>query len=149
MDVMCRALVGSGSLSLLERLLDSHPEIVESTDESGNTLLHSACCQGAMEVARFLLERGLSLASLNASGRTPLDLAPPEMLSALGQTPSLDLIPVDGELEPAVDQNQLELLTLPDDVAVNIVIALGDDTSLLKQVVRHQKIKCHLTPRLL
>lgn len=54
------------------QLLAAYGANVFAVDANGNTALHSAAGSGAAATARFLLERGVSVAARNRNGHTPM-----------------------------------------------------------------------------
>ena len=128
---------GAANLSLLCRLLDTQPSLASCTDEAGNWLLHVAAANGHADVCASLISReeGRRLVeSVNAQGKTPLDVAADDVVRSLLSPPG-SANPATASAEGAVegaaegDANEdadviMSLSTLPEDLGIAILLQL-------------------------
>ncbi|KAF2012391.1 ankyrin [Aaosphaeria arxii CBS 175.79] len=63
---------GSGTLHLIPTLLNVAPQILTSSDETGNTALHHASAAGELKALRMLLQYGANPLAQNAYSWTPV-----------------------------------------------------------------------------
>lgn len=68
-------LVKGGSADRVDTALRDQPELVDRSDVDGNTGLHLGVLNGRKEMAELFLERGVSIDSRRADGKTPLTLS--------------------------------------------------------------------------
>lgn len=136
---------GAANLSLLCRLLDTQPSLASCTDEAGNWLLHVAAANGHADVCASLISReeGRRLVeSVNAQGKTPLDVAADDVVRSLLSPPG-SANPATASAEGAVegaaegDANEdadviMSLSTLPEDLGIAILLQLDGAYPLLK-----------------
>ena len=64
--------------------------LMDCSDEEGNTALHRAATLGHAKSVEWLVRQGANLQAKNHSGETPIDVATPDVLRALGQTAGAD-----------------------------------------------------------
>eukprot|EP01048_Picozoa_sp_COSAG05_P023351 COSAG05_NODE_5019_length_1288_cov_2.317073_1_plen_276_part_00 len=73
-----------------EPLLAELGGLMDCSDEEGNTALHRAAALGHAESVEWLLQHGGNLQAKNHGGETPIDVATPDVLRALGQPAGVD-----------------------------------------------------------
>jgi ankyrin repeat protein len=61
-----------GDLKTVKALLDSNPELIKATNETGATPLHSATYNGQTAMAEYLLSAGADINALTSQGSVPL-----------------------------------------------------------------------------
>ncbi|WP_051359856.1 ankyrin repeat domain-containing protein [Adhaeribacter aquaticus] len=67
--------VKSGNLEEVKSLLDNEPDIVNTKDNKGYTLLHLAAQEGNGDLIKLLLERGADINALTEDGQSPMEIA--------------------------------------------------------------------------
>ncbi|MBN65973.1 MAG: hypothetical protein CMM94_00180 [Rickettsiales bacterium] len=67
-------LAGKNQVTLLQALLSSNPELVNMTDKAGDTPLHIACREGALEAAQTLVNFGANLYARNGANESCAEL---------------------------------------------------------------------------
>jgi uncharacterized protein len=73
-----------GDFATVERLLESGPEVVNTTDEYGFTPLHGVAGEDQLPMAQYLISKGAHVSAKNDVGITPLHLAAyPDMVELL------------------------------------------------------------------
>lgn len=69
----CKCLTPLLGLAKMAQLLLVHHAEMEFTDKEGNTALHVACQDDAIEVCRLLVEHGADISRQNKEKKTPLN----------------------------------------------------------------------------
>ena len=92
--------VTSGDLSAVKLLLDSHPDLIDSTNQDHETPLLLAAKHGHLEIARELLDRGADHTIGDADSSQPIHLA-----AVGGHTEVIDLLIARGDNVNAIDNN--------------------------------------------
>ncbi|QHO30912.1 hypothetical protein HN51_019122 [Arachis hypogaea] len=65
-----------GDLDIVKILMEAHPELSMTVDQSNTTALHTAATQGYVEIVKLLLEAGKGLATIaKSNGKTALHSA--------------------------------------------------------------------------
>ncbi|KAL1298547.1 hypothetical protein HN51_042881 [Arachis hypogaea] len=65
-----------GDLDIVKILMEAHPELSMTVDQSNTTALHTAATQGHVEIVKLLLEAGKGLATIaKSNGKTALHSA--------------------------------------------------------------------------
>lgn len=64
-----------GNLALLKTMLFDNPELLNSVDENGDSLLHIACAKGNEEIIKFLLNSKINPNVMNNKGLYPIHVA--------------------------------------------------------------------------
>ncbi|MFG0287232.1 MAG: ankyrin repeat domain-containing protein [Rhodopirellula sp. JB044] len=67
----------------LNSILDRRPDLVDSKDKQGRTVLHEACTHGDTQTVRLLLKYGADVTVLDENGQTPADRAAAHNQSAV------------------------------------------------------------------
>ena len=75
MDKSFKRALRAGDFDEVRRLTNEKPQLLEETDEEGNTPLHIAIKNNREEVIELLLAQGVDIHKHNNTGSTPLHLA--------------------------------------------------------------------------
>ena len=78
------ASIDAGDFAAVQNILD-RGEDIHKKDQSGNSVLHQAANQGAVELGAFLIRYGADVNVVNNGGQTPLDVARSTSNSAFEQ----------------------------------------------------------------
>jgi ankyrin repeat protein/Tfp pilus assembly protein PilF len=65
----------TGKIEKLKELLKKYPQLVDTGDGDGRTPLHLAALKGNKEIARLLINKGVSIDARDIDGFTPMQLA--------------------------------------------------------------------------
>ena len=74
-DSLIHAATISGSIDMVDLVLTTFKEEIESTNNDENTCLHLACEWGSLAMVKFFIDKGLSINACNKSLDTPLHLS--------------------------------------------------------------------------
>jgi ankyrin repeat protein len=84
-----------GTAEELGALLQAHPEMADSPDRGGRTLLHYAAAEGRLANVQLLLQRGANVNRKDVMGQTPLHCAVEDghadVVRLLASTPDCDV----------------------------------------------------------
>lgn len=94
-----RNIIRSGDLVRLQSLAEKDPALLRLQDERGRTLLHGAAACGHLEMARWLIGRGIPVDAVTVERSTPLMQA-----SLAGQSEVARLL-IDKGADPAARDN--------------------------------------------
>ncbi|KAJ9540539.1 hypothetical protein OSB04_027045 [Centaurea solstitialis] len=135
-----------GNLEVLKVLMETHPELSMTFDQTNTTALHTASEQGQIEVVNFLLEKNSSMATIARSNlKTALHSCARkghlEVVKALSQK-------VPGIVSRADKKGQTALHMAVKGQNVEVVKALIEaDNALINMVDKKDNTALHITTR--
>ncbi len=74
-EALILAAIKEREYNIIQTLLDYHPDLINTKNKDGNTLLHIAAEEGQIEIAELFIEKGLDVNALGAVDKTPLHSA--------------------------------------------------------------------------
>ncbi|EAR82569.2 ankyrin domain protein (macronuclear) [Tetrahymena thermophila SB210] len=72
-ELFCRRLA-ENDLIEIEFLLDRNPDLINTIDKEGDTVLHMASRKCNLKVIKYLLSKGANLHALNSNKKTPIEI---------------------------------------------------------------------------